>query len=920
MAQTSTSNLQSRHNTTFISAKNHDPTTLQAFRQNNAFPVPAPQSAPRLKPSLIRPIPSKSTSTSTSTSSHAPAPTIGPYTQRALFPSTTTSTQHPYLSLSHPTYGLPPRLVSNLRSLGIASIYGWQASCLRGHGMLSGETNLVYTAPTGGGKSLVADVVMFKRVLEGRKALLVLPYVALVQEKLRWLRAAVEGVERGENEGDGMQGSQGSQRFRAVKAWERKGLRVAGFFGGSQTREGWADIDIAVCTIEKANALVNMAVEGKREGEIGVVVMDEMHMVDDMHRGYLLELMATKLLVLGGVQIVGMSATLRNTRELGNWLGGKYLESKYKPVPLEEFLVCDLNIYPVLVKEGIEGERAGAKVEILKEPVRMIDNSKESALCTTLENAVVSLAVETAQAGYGALVFCGSRAKCQTTADTIAQAMPTADEVGHEIMEKRHEVVATLRWLAMIPVDDALARTVPYGVAFHHAGLTTQERDAVAEAYGQGALKVIVATCSLAAGINLPARRVILHSARMGREMVGPAMLRQMRGRAGRKGKDEVGESYVCCRREDLEDVEELIAADLPPITSSLVPEKRGIKRALLEVIATDLAVSPEAIRDYITRTLLYHTTRLDNLQQMVDDAIDYLTGNCLIGWNAIDEIWAPTRLGSAIVAAGVSPSDGLLMHSELERALKSFVLDGDLHVFYLFSPYTPSSLGPIDWREFMARLERLDQSGERAMQLVGVSPGLVMRRTNSSVEGERLEDMPEEQIAKMLPYYRLYAALQLRDICNEVPLPNVAKAYNTTRGYLQSLLLSSQSVAGSAISFCTRMGWGMLAASLKHMCDRLLAGARADVLELARIPFVKSRTARILWENKYQNLRDVAEAHIEQLVDVLVLAQPSKNKTMGGNEEKYREKMRERAQIMMSWAARAWNKEREADVMDIDL
>ena len=52
-----------------------------------------------------------------------------------------------------------------------------------------------------------------------------------------------------------------------------------------------------------------------------------------------------------------------------------------------------------------------------------------------------------------------------------------------------------------------------------------------------------------------------------------------MRGRAGRKGKDEVGESYVCCDKRDLEDVEELLAADIPPVTSPLGPGKRGIKR-----------------------------------------------------------------------------------------------------------------------------------------------------------------------------------------------------------------------------------------------------------------------------------------------------------------------------------------------------
>ena len=74
----------------------------------------------------------------------------------------------------------------------------WQPirASLLANNLLRGEGNLVYTAPTGGGKSLVADVLMLKYVVENpdKKAILVLPYVALVQEKLRWLRSAVDGV------------------------------------------------------------------------------------------------------------------------------------------------------------------------------------------------------------------------------------------------------------------------------------------------------------------------------------------------------------------------------------------------------------------------------------------------------------------------------------------------------------------------------------------------------------------------------------------------------------------------------------------------------------------------------------------------------------------------------------------------------
>lgn len=170
------------------------------------------------------------------------------YSQRREFPATPSSTADPLLTLSHPIYGLPRQLVANFASLGIKTIYPWQKNCLLGPGLLQGEKNLVYSAPTGGGKSLVADILMLKRVLEDpdAKALLVLPYVALVQEKVRWLRNVVQGISR---EALG-QKQESDQKLWAVRP-DRDTVRVVGFFGGSKVKATWADFDIGVCTIEK---------------------------------------------------------------------------------------------------------------------------------------------------------------------------------------------------------------------------------------------------------------------------------------------------------------------------------------------------------------------------------------------------------------------------------------------------------------------------------------------------------------------------------------------------------------------------------------------------------------------------------------------------------------------------------------------
>ena len=430
------------------------------------------------------------------------------------------SSLNPLLRLSHPCYGLSHDLVRNLESLGIQSIYPWQSSCLLGRGVLSGEENLIYTAPTGGGKSLIADVLVLKRVSECpfKKAILVLPYVALVQEKVKWLRKAVDGIGR-----KVLKSSQVD--FEGSNRRKDSSIRVEGFFGGSRSRASWSDVDIAVCTFEKGNSLVNTAIEEGTIDDLVAVILDELHMIDDDHRGYLMELLATKLLLLERqVQIIGMSATLPNTQLLARWLNAKYYETRFKPIQVKEYLVLDNAIYSIAtLNESLKG---ASQVETCQAPspassCRRIMPSDHAALRNPVRNAVLSLAVETASSGFSALVFCSGRQVCQDVADLISTAMP--DPHG-QMLDRRQSAINELRNLS-VALDDALAKILLSGVAFYHAGLTVEERELIAEAYDKRVISVTVATCSLAAGINLPARRVILYGFMIGRDTLGPVML-----------------------------------------------------------------------------------------------------------------------------------------------------------------------------------------------------------------------------------------------------------------------------------------------------------------------------------------------------------------------------------------------------------
>lgn len=444
------------------------------------------------------------------------------------------------------------------------------------------------------------------------------------------------------------------------------------------------------------------------------------------------------------------------------------------------------------------------------------------------------------------------------------------------------------------------------------SGLTIEERELVAEAFAQGVLKIMVATCSLAAGINLPARRVILNGARMGRDLVGPAMLRQMRGRAGRKGMDEIGETYLCCQKSDLEAVADLMEAELPPIQSCLTLEKRGVKRALLEVIAVRLAKSHEAIHDYVRRSLLYQTQDHGIVMQMVANALEDLLKTQLVE-DTVYGTLEPTKLGQAIVASSLSPEDGIFVHNEMQRALESFVMDGEMHLFYLFTPV--NTTGKILWPMFPDELERLDDSGMRAFRCVGVNPGLVNKLVNTGAE---LKESTEEERDLARIYRRAYCAFQLRDLCNEVPIHKISLKYAVTRGSVQNLSQTCHGFAAGMIKFCERVGWGMLAAVLDHMVDRLRAGARADLLEMAQVTYVKSRMARMLWENGLRGVRALAESAPQDLVPIMMQAQQSRKLRLEGEAaEKLKAKLLDKAEIMVSSANRLWEKQQLVGLED---
>jgi replicative superfamily II helicase len=141
----------------------------------------------------------------------------------------------------------------------------------------------------------------------------------------------------------------------------------------------------------------------------------------------------------------------------------------------------------------------------------------------------------------------------------------------------------------------------------------------------------------------------------------------------------------------------------------------------LLEVISTKLATSRVSIDDYIRKTLLFYSIDRNELADMVLSTMQDLKETGLI--EEIDELdYSATLLGQAVVASSLAPEDGLFVHRELRKALQAFVMDGEMHVLYSFTP-VQAAHGNINWQIFRKEVERLDESNMRVLDFVGLKP-----------------------------------------------------------------------------------------------------------------------------------------------------------------------------------------------------
>ena len=506
------------------------------------------------------------------------------------------------------------RYADHFRANGIEKLYPPQESAVEA-GVCEGES-LVAAIPTASGKTFVATLALLSADGPG---LYICPLRALAREKYEEFAELPDvsvGIATGEYD--------------------------------SAAAE-LAEHDVIVATSEKVDSAIRNGAPWI--GALACVVVDEVHLLGSDGRGPTLEVtLATLRRRTDDPQIVALSATIANPEAVADWLDAALVESDWRPIDLRTGVYAD----------GRVTFDDGTRQSVAVDAPTAEDHATEAS---------VQLAREAVDDGGQALVFVRSRDEAEALAERFTEEN-TASAAG--IGMEAAAVAERIRQTGTTQQGQTLAEAAAWGVAFHHAGLRSDHRVVVERAFRDRELAVICATPTLAAGVNVPARRVIVRDQRRytGSEMAWlPALeVHQMAGRAGRPGLDPYGEAVLVGSSETREELRDRYVAGGPEPVESKLRDRGPLRTHVLALVASGFADSQAAILELLGETFYAERTPNPDLGGVVGDVIAEL-----IDW----ELLAPARgepgltatpLGSQVSRQYVTPRTGRRLIDGLRR------------------------------------------------------------------------------------------------------------------------------------------------------------------------------------------------------------------------------------------------------------
>ena len=674
-----------------------------------------------------------------------------------------------------------------LKKEGYTELYPPQEDSIKA-GLLDGKSLLI-SAPTASGKTLIAILSMINYLSKSKGKIVYLsPLRALAAEKFSEFKK-LESID-----------------------FKRK-IKVKISTGDFEAVDkDLVNSDVIILTNEKMDSIIRHGSEWV--DDVGLVIADEIHLIGDDDRGPTLEIILTKLKLLENKpQILGLSATISNSDEISEWLGCKLVENKWRPVPLFE------GVYD-----------AGSVV---------MNDGREFEIESSIRGKPVDLGIESVKNGGQSLLFAETRTRSSSLATKAADAISTSlDKSEIKELEKiSRKILANNEHTDLIKT---LATLVKKGVAFHHAGLNQNCRETVESEFRNGKIKLIAATPTLGAGVNLPARRVVISSLNRYNSRVGTNMpisileYKQLCGRAGRPQYDDFGEAIIIGNSNRSELIDYYINGEPEPIESKITDDK-SLRTHILSLIATNPGIKKDQIIDFFLQTLGGLQTRKPTIKFGIDIAIKFLLSEELIIKK--EERFAATEFGKKVSKLYIDPLTATFFRDSLEQVSKERKHTlGFLHVI-------------TSCEEFFPKFSLRNKDYEKVSLL--------------------LENYSSELIEPISEYDCSRSLLALQSWITESSEISLSDNLNMQSGDMHRMVETADWLVHCLRELTKQSNRVDLLEELDILRRRIIYGIREELVDLVKIKGIGRIRARILHKNGVKNLEDLSKIPVKKLAEI---------------------------------------------------
>jgi len=578
-----------------------------------------------------------------------------------------------------------------------------------------------------------------------------------------------------------------SEKYTELSRLSKLGIRVALSIGDYDTSPSFIkNFDVIVCTSEKADSLFHH--DPSVADELGLVVADEVHLLGDEGRGPKLEMvLSTIKYVNPGIRILALSATISNIEDVAEWLGSSIVNSDFRPVPL---------------RSGI----------IYRKKITYMDGEEEKLKS---EDEVIDVVNSHLSRGGQTLVFVNSRKRSEDYAKRISLGIDMNLIIKNsDFFPERGE---NDRY------EETLKSLVRNGVSFHHAGLSGETRTRIEKGFKDGLLKVLVATPTLAAGVNLPARVVVIRDLTRysnGYSQFLPNMeIQQMLGRAGRPQYDSEGYAYLyAASKTSFDMANTYLSTDPEPVKSGMFQDSL-LRFNVLGLISMGIATSAEGIIDFLSSTFAGKTQEMVS-EGKIESILKFLSENEFIRQTL--GIYTVTKFGKVVSDLYIDPKTAIILRDYFNQK------HSELLALYTICT-TPDVLN------FRAAREEAEGIMEYFMD-----HNIILQS--------------EEEI------HSAKTAMVLMDWINEVPINRISEKYNIGPGDIQAKVSSCDWISYS-LARLSSMYKAEIRRDLENLNYRIKEGVREEIITLTMISGIGRVRARRLFSSGLKTLEDISRS-----------------------------------------------------------